>query len=72
MEKKKISIMVPCFNEEENVLPISEAIVKIMDEELPQYDYELVFIDNYSQDNTRTLLRGICERNKRILSLIHI
>ena len=71
MKTKTISVVVPCFNEEENVLPISEAIVKIMDEELPQYDYELVFIDNYSQDNTRTLLRGICERNKRIKAIFN-
>ena len=59
MEKKKVSIMIPCYNEEENVVPISDAVVKMMEEELPQYNYEILFIDNDSSDNTRTLLRGI-------------
>ena len=44
---KKISVLIPCYNEEENVVPISEAVIGIITKELPQYDYyELVFIDN--------------------------
>ena len=42
---KKISVLIPCYNEEENVVPISEAVIGIITKELPQYDYELVFID---------------------------
>ena len=56
---KKISILIPCYNEEENVVPISQAVVEEMTTHLPQYDYELVFIDNDSRDNTRPLLREI-------------
>lgn len=69
--KKTVSIMVPCYNEEENVVPISEAIVAQM-EALPQYDYELLFIDNCSTDNTRPLLREICGRNKRIKAIFNV
>lgn len=47
---KTISIVVPCFNEEENVVPMSEAVIGIFNKELPDYDYELIFIDNDSQD----------------------
>ena len=67
---KKVSIMVPCYNEEENVVPISKALVAQM-EALPQYDYEILFIDNCSQDNTRTLLRGICAENKKIRAIFN-
>ncbi len=67
---KKISIMVPCYNEEENVVPMSEAIAAQM-EALPQYDYEIVFIDNCSQDNTRPLLKEICERNKKVKAIFN-
>lgn len=63
--------MVPCFNEEENVVPISEAIIQQM-EALPQYDYELLFIDNCSTDNTRQLLRKICAKNKKIKAILNI
>ncbi|MBE6549974.1 MAG: glycosyltransferase family 2 protein [Ruminococcaceae bacterium] len=67
---KKVSIMVPCYNEEENVVPISKALVEQM-EALPQYDYEILFIDNCSQDNTRTLLRGICAENPKIRAIFN-
>ena len=69
--KKKVSIMVPCYNEEENVVPISQAIVAQM-EALPQYDYELLFIDNCSTDNTRALIRQICSKNRRIRAIFNV
>ena len=43
---KKISIMVPCYNEEENVIPLSEALIDMFAKDLPKYDYEILFIDN--------------------------
>ena len=67
---KKISIMVPCYNEEENVVPMSRALVEQM-EALPQYDYEILFIDNCSQDRTRELLRGICAENPKIRAIFN-
>ncbi len=62
---KKVSILIPCYNEEENVKPMSAAIVSLFENELQQYDYELVFIDNDSQDKTRHILREICGENKK-------
>ena len=40
---KKISIVVPCYNEEENVLPLSNEIRKIFHEQLKDYQYEIIF-----------------------------
>lgn len=68
---KKISIMIPCFNEEENVVPMSEAIVSLFENELKKYDYELVFIDNDSKDSTREKLRKICADNKKIKAIFN-
>ncbi|MCI8507799.1 MAG: glycosyltransferase family 2 protein [Lachnospiraceae bacterium] len=68
---KKISIVVPTYNEEENVIPISKAIMEEMDKSLPGYDYELLFIDNCSTDNTRKLLREICNENKKIKAIMN-
>ena len=67
---KKISIMVPCYNEEENVVPMSEALVKQL-EEMTNYDYEIVFIDNCSLDSTRDLLREICAKNPKIKAIFN-
>ena len=69
--KKKVSVLIPCYNEEENVVPMSEAIRNVFENELPQYDWELVFIDNDSSDNTRPLLTEICRRDKRIKAIFN-
>lgn len=68
---KTISIMVPTFNEEENVVAISEAIISQITTHLPQYDYELLFIDNNSQDKTRELLEILCSRNSKIKAIFN-
>ena len=69
--KKKVSIMIPCFNEEENIVAITDAVVAQM-EQLPQYDYEIVCIDNDSTDNTRPLIREICAKNKKIKAIFNV
>lgn len=69
--KKKISIVVPCYNEEENVVAISETIIKEVEEKLPKYNYELVFIDNCSTDKTRILLESLCAENKKIKAIFN-
>ena len=68
---KKISILIPCYNEEENVGPMSEAIVALFEGELSNYDYELVFIDNDSRDATRPKLREICSKNPHIKAIFN-
>lgn len=68
---KKISVLVPCYNEEENIIPISKAITAELENNLPQYDYELVFIDNDSQDRTRDCLRIICKENSKIKAILN-
>ena len=68
---KKISVLIPCYNEEENVIPIANAIVEEMGKNLADYDYEIIFIDNDSRDNTRPLLREICKRNPKIKAIFN-
>ena len=68
---KKISVLVPCYNEEENVVPLSKAIIEQFTEQLPEYDYELVFIDNDSADSTREKLVELCAENKKIKAIFN-
>lgn len=63
---KKISIVIPCYNEVENVCPISEAVIGMMEKDLPDYDYEILFIDNCSTDGTRDKLRKLGAENRKI------
>ena len=68
---KKISVMIPCYNELENVVPMSEAVVEQFEKNLSDYDYELVFIDNCSTDGTRDKLEAICAKNKKIKAIFN-
>lgn len=70
-EKKKISIMVPCYNEEENVVPLSEAVIATLEKDLPEYDYDILFIDNCSKDKTREKLILLCSKNKKIKAIFN-
>lgn len=69
--RKKISVVVPTYNEEANVVPLSKAIAEAMERDLPEYDYEILFIDNHSKDNTQTLLRGLCRENPKIKAIFN-
>ena len=68
---RKISILIPCYNEEENVIAIADAIMEEFNRELSNYEYEIVFIDNDSQDNTRPLLREICARHSKVKAILN-
>lgn len=49
--RKKISVVIPTYNEEANVIPLADSIVGVLTGELAEYDYEIIFIDNHSKDN---------------------
>ena len=63
--------MVPCYNEEENVVPLSEAVIATLEKDLPEYDYEILFIDNCSKDKTREKLILLCSKNKKIKAIFN-
>ncbi len=69
---KKISILIPCFNEVENVEAISAAVEQEIIKSLPEYDYEINFIDNASTDGTREKIEEICARNKKIKAIFNV
>ena len=58
MNKKTISIMTPCYNEELNVLNLYNQVREVM-VGIGKYKYEHIFIDNSSQDNTVAILKAI-------------
>lgn len=68
---KKISIMIPCFNEEENVREIAAAVIAVLQKDLLSYEYEILFIDNDSSDKTRVYLREMCANNPKIKAIFN-
>ena len=69
---KKISVLVPCYNEEENIEEMVKAIEEQFEKYLSIYEYEIVFIDNYSKDNTRNIIEKIAKSNKNIKAIFNI
>lgn len=69
---KTISFMIPTFNEVENAGPMSRAIIEEMSKSLPEYDYEILFIDNCSTDGTRDVLRKLCAENPKIKAILNV
>lgn len=66
----KVSVLVPTYNEIENIQPLSDAIIAEF-VKLSKYDYEIIFIDNNSQDGTREKLRLMCRDNKKIKAILN-
>ena len=57
MNNMKLSLVVPCYNEAENVIPFQEAVIQAFDG--CGYDYEIVFVDDGSTDATLHNLKKI-------------
>lgn len=67
---KTISILTPCYNEEENVREVYRQVREVM-AALPQYEYEHLFIDNASQDHTVDILRELAAEDKRVKVIVN-
>lgn len=68
---KKISVVIPCYNEEENIMQLYEAVTQLFKEELTKYEYELLFVDNKSTDKSRILIREICGKDKHVKAIFN-
>jgi polyisoprenyl-phosphate glycosyltransferase len=67
---KLISVVSSCYNEEENVEPLYEA-VKAIFAQLPQYRYEHILVDNASKDRTAEKLRAIAARDPNVKVILN-
>lgn len=67
---KHISVMTPCYNEEGNIRNIYAA-VKAQFDKMPQYTYEHIFIDNYSIDNSRKILRELASEDSNVKVILN-
>lgn len=68
---KTISILVPCFNEEENIEQMANALLELADSQLTEYACDIVFIDNNSVDATRDKLASLCQQDKRVKAIFN-
>lgn len=65
MSKEKISIIVPCYNEEES-LPIFYKEIDKISSQMKSVDFEFLFINDGSRDKTLSILRDMAKKDKRV------
>jgi glycosyltransferase involved in cell wall biosynthesis len=66
-----ISIVMGCYNEQENLPEVHERVTRVMAEQLPEYAYEIIVIDNASTDDSVGVLREICAADKRVKVIVN-
>lgn len=67
---KLISVVTPCFNEEENVTLLHDRIKAVFDQ-LPQYRWEHIYIDNASTDQTVAKVKALAERDEHVRLIVN-
>lgn len=68
---KTISVTIPCWSEEKSVRQMYDRLVKVFQEKLPQYDYEIIYVDDCSPDNTRAEIRKLCQEDKKVKAVFN-
>lgn len=71
MGKETISVMIPTYNEAENIAPLCSRIKELFQKELANYNYEIVVIDNFSTDATREILEELCAEDPNIKAIFN-
>lgn len=66
MTRRCLTVITPCYNEEANVELCARALREIMERELPDYDYEHIFADNASRDQTFALIAAMAAKDSHI------
>jgi glycosyltransferase involved in cell wall biosynthesis len=69
--RKLISVLTPCLNESANVRDCSLAVRRLFETALPEYDYEHVFCDNASTDDTVAILRELARADPRVKIIVN-
>jgi glycosyltransferase involved in cell wall biosynthesis len=69
MKKKTISMIVACYNEEENIVEMYKRIAEVF-KKLPRYNFEIVYVDNASTDSSEKLYEKLAKKDKRVSAVV--
>ena len=62
---KKVSILIPVYNEEKMLPLLEPEVKKLMDSQKNKYEWEVVFVNDGSKDNSLVILKDICAKDER-------
>lgn len=69
---KTITVMVPTYCEEQNIMVLYERTKKVFRESLSGYKCQILFVDNCSTDGTRDIIRSLCNQDKDVLAIFNV
>mgnify|MGYP001368255291 CR=1 FL=1 len=69
--KKLISIIVPVFNEADNIEPFYDAVAPVLESLEERYKFEIIFTDNHSTDDTFRQLESLAEHDPVLKSMLN-
>ena len=68
---KKISVSVTVYNEEDNLRELHRRLTEVFTQKLANYEYEIIFIDNHSSDDSRAVLEEIAAGDRRAKAILN-
>lgn len=71
MEKKTITVVIPTYNEEKNIMAVYERVSTLFEKELGNYKMQILFIDNTSLDSSRVLIEELCSKDDRVQAIFN-
>jgi len=66
---KKLSIISSCYNERTSIVPLYQRVLKVM-QNLSAYDFELIYVDNASTDDSALIYKTITDEDPRVCALL--
>jgi glycosyltransferase involved in cell wall biosynthesis len=64
-----LSLVVPCYNEAPHLAASTQSLLEVLDQ--TRYDYEVLFVDDCSKDETRAVIRSLCSQYPRCRFVFH-
>jgi glycosyltransferase involved in cell wall biosynthesis len=66
-----LSVVTGCYNERDNVVDLYDRVCRVFAQSIPGFDFEMIFIDNASTDDTVAVLRGLASRDHRVKVIVN-
>lgn len=67
----KISVVVPCYNDEKSVEELCTQLVDEFENQLSEFDYEIILADDHSKDQTESVIEKLCSQNRKIKAVFN-
>ncbi len=69
---KTVTVVIPTYNEEENIPVVYQRVKEVFEKELESYQYEIQFIDNCSTDKSRELIADLAHSDSHVKAIFNV